>query len=439
MSTPVLAPTPPPRTRGAFVRLLPNLVWEAVLLLVVILVAISAAAAEERFFAPILWYQVAALGLQASAFALSLRTATPNLAVPTLSVAAGVWFVDLVNGGMAPAVAILLAILFCAGIGLVLGLITGLTSIPGWAVSFAAIAVVLGGLLTGYGARFIPLRNRDALFGADDYWPWLILAGVLSIGGGVVFAVPAIRRFLGASRPDGVDPAGFRPAKLPGALVGMVGSAALAGLAGAIIVRSSGGAASTTVDGMQMPTLVAIALLGGVSVFGVRAGIAGTFLAALLFALVRHWMLINRADAGTILIVVGVAVVLGVLVNWLLELVGRRIERGPTSTPPSPPPGGAPLGPSEASTVPAWTSPGTPTSPAWPSSSTPTSPAWPSPGPPTSPAWPSPGPPTSHAWPPGAPASPTPPAQAWPPGAPASPTPPSPTPPAQPWPPPPGQ
>ncbi|MDG6109704.1 hypothetical protein Daura_26075 [Dactylosporangium aurantiacum] len=305
-------------------ELAPHLVWEAVLLLAAAGVVAGLYNVNAAVFTRgQVWAGIAILGFAACGLALSLRTATPNLAIAPVAVLAGWVFVTRVNDGASVAVAFLLAVLAAAGVGLVLALIVGLTALPAWAVTLGGGFIVSAAVLDATGARIEPLTRAART--TTGFGVWAAVFAVVSIGGAVLFAVPAVRRLLTANRPvaGGDDPARWRPAKLVGALVGVTGSAVLAGVSGVLSARLTGGAMFT--DSGQLPYALAAVLLGGVSVFGRRAGVFGVVLAVVVIDGVRRWQALEGVGAAPALLTTGILAVVGLLVVWLLELVGRRV------------------------------------------------------------------------------------------------------------------
>jgi ribose/xylose/arabinose/galactoside ABC-type transport system permease subunit len=318
----VLPPPVAATTPGLLRPLVPQLIWEAVLLVGVIVVlagvtvAHSGALTKGGNFAGL----VAILGFMAAAFALSVRTATPNLAVATIGGLCGYLFAKLVSGGTATVLAGLLAVLAAIGFGLVMALIAGLTALPAWAVTLA-VGFVLQGVLFSGNLESIPLGR--GLTSASTYWMWVAVFAIVSIVGAVAFAIPAVRAALTRNRPEPGDvPGRFTPGKLLGATVGLVGSSALAGFAGILSTERQGAAFPTDGSALLVYALAAV-LIAGVSPLGGRGGILGVVLAVLFVEGLVTWLNLAGAKSGTMFLAVGVIAVVGLLVNWLLELIGR--------------------------------------------------------------------------------------------------------------------
>jgi ribose transport system permease protein len=284
MSLPAPPPYPP---RRAMPVLVPHLIWEPVLLVVTVGVTIAAAVRTDLFDSDLMWWTMAYFGLLASGLALSLRTATPNLSVAGVATASGVSYGWLVIDGELPTLAAAALVVIGALVfGAVLGAVTGLTSAPGWAVSLGGLAATQGLILGVIGPEGILVPEQ--LPGPLRYAGfWFAVFVLISIAGGVVFAVPAVRRLLSANRAA-TDPVRFDGGKLLGALVGMTGSSLLASLAGLTLVLQTRGAFPIGGDFGILVALAAV-LIGGVSVFGGRGGIAGTVLGAALMSVVIRW------------------------------------------------------------------------------------------------------------------------------------------------------
>ncbi|WP_433199492.1 hypothetical protein ACQP00_27075 [Dactylosporangium sp. CS-047395] len=352
-------------------ELLPNLVWEAVLLLVAIGMTIALYnRAEVLYTSGGIWLSIASLGFATSGLALSLRTGTPNLAVGPLAGLAMFLFVDQ-NIGVA-----LVAVL---GAGVVLALLVGLTGVPAWAVTLVGGLLVQGIGLGLSDAQTHPLSDRP-----ETFWTWGAGFIVVSIAGGVAFAIPPVRRYLTANRPGGGEAGAFSGSRFVGALVGVVGSSFLAGIAGVVLALQVG--ASTPADnGFTLAALVA-AMLAGVSPFGRRAGILGVVLAVVILDAARRFVQLEGGGAWVVFTLQGLLGLLGVLVVWIIELIGRRASPFVTAVPARPAPqfGAAPGFPPPAPLYPPPAQPWGPPTPVSPAAAPPPVSAPPTSAPPVS-------------------------------------------------------
>lgn len=295
--------------------------WEALLAVLLIVTLVVVGTQTEVLSGRGFWLALGSAGLLAAGFALSVRTATPNLAVSSIAALGGMIYAQLLDAewsGLAAAAAALLGVVL---FGLVLGLAAGLTAAPGWAVSLGGLAVAQAvllalsdGKLVAVGGQTLPTSGTSAL--------WVVLFIVLSIGGGALWLIPAVRHALGANRAD-ADAATWRPARLVGALVGFVGSSLLAGLSGIALVGYLG-AAYPFGDTTRLTLAVGAVLLGGVSVFGRRGGVAGTVLAVTLLLVITQALVVWGAPQWvTAWVPAALAIFIGLVVSRVLESVSR--------------------------------------------------------------------------------------------------------------------
>jgi ribose transport system permease protein len=302
--------------RRAIVRpLIPYLVWEGVLLLALVVVALTARAAQPQVFSDgVVWVQWAILGLLASAVALSLRMATPNLAIPALAALSSVWFVDRANDGSSLVVAAIVAVLLCLVHGLLLGVFVGVTGVPAWAASLGALALLQAYMVARAEGQITRLTG-GAL---QSRFVWFLLFAVLSVIGAVALATPAVRARLTSAGSGGMS------SRLITALIGLGGSSAVAGLAGVLLARRIQGSQATVPSDLLLLAL-GIALVAGVSVYGGQGPIFGVVLASGIATVIVIWILLAGAPVWSQLVVAGIMILAGLLVSWLLSVISRRI------------------------------------------------------------------------------------------------------------------
>lgn len=316
MSVPPSVPLPRPAGYRQRV-VLAHLAWEAVLLVLVLGTMVAVAIGGDLFRGPLPWHNLAGVGLLATGFALSLRTATPNLAIGALATLAGVVYARLAGNDWPGALAGLAAVLVALVVGLLLGLLVGLTSAPAWAVTLGGMAAAQAAVFALSDGRPIGTLAPGGGTGASVFWTVVFVLG--SLAGALLWQVPRVRATLGANRTP-TDPVRFAPSRLPGALVGVGGSSLLAGVGG-VAYASYVGVAGPVDNGLFL-LAVGAALLGGVSVFGSRGGFAGTVLATILLVVAN----LGMARAGlprwmAFSLLAPVAILVGVVVGRLLEAV----------------------------------------------------------------------------------------------------------------------
>jgi ribose/xylose/arabinose/galactoside ABC-type transport system permease subunit len=302
-------------------------IWEALLLVVVVVTAIAvyqlnadvlSGAGLQSFL-----LLATSLGLMAAAAAWSLRSAVPNLAVGPVAAASAMFFGGQAAGGLGFGLGVTLAA--AAILGVVLTLVVVGFHVPPWAASLG-VGLVLGGWVVSRGA--IELPDEVSYHPRDHALYWFLGFAALSLVGGLFSLAGPVRRGLGSFRATG-DPA-ERPGFGPGlaALTALVGSSVLAACGGVLAVLT---VRTVTDPGFAWTGIaLAAALIGGVSAYGRRGGVAGTLLGVLLLALglrlagEEHWKISNLEYAG-------VALLVGLLVTRLVESAGRpRPSGGPS-------------------------------------------------------------------------------------------------------------
>jgi ribose/xylose/arabinose/galactoside ABC-type transport system permease subunit len=317
---------------GGLEALVPHLVWEGVLLVVVIVLAVVVPLVGPAFAFSDLIARVGYLGLIASGLAFSFRTGTPNLAVGALAVSAGAIGAGLsAHSGWPALLAMLVGVIVVTVVGAVAGLLVAALSVPAWAVTIGVAVVVTAVTFSAGQGVVVPLQSVVEIPGSL----WFLLFLLVSLGGAALWRVPGVRTALSASRPS-ADPArwaGFRAGI--GALVGITVSSLLAGLGGVgytIALRSSVPGSN---DGLLWGSLAAV-LIGGVSVFGRRAGIAGTVLGVVIVQIAQTVMALLGLSATWTSVVTGLLIIVGLGVSRGLESIGAGLAGGRAR--PAPPP-----------------------------------------------------------------------------------------------------
>jgi ribose/xylose/arabinose/galactoside ABC-type transport system permease subunit len=299
-------------------RLAVHLIWEGVLLVIAGgLVGLVLASTSGAHVADIL-RPAGYIGLVATGLALSLRTGTPNLAVGSIATATGVVGAHLAStDGWSLSTAMAAAVAMAAAAGFVAGLIVAGLSVPAWAVTLAVALLAQAAALGISGGQLVVLH------GISSYPStlWLAVFAAVSLGGGALWLVPGVRTALSATRRAG-DPG--RWAGLPaglGALAGLTGSSLLAGVGGVSLVTylqvgdpSSGGINLTLVA-------LAAVLVGGVSVFGRRAGVFGTVLGVLIAQTLVFLLNVHAVSTYWLDVAIGGLAILGLGVNRAIESI----------------------------------------------------------------------------------------------------------------------
>jgi ribose/xylose/arabinose/galactoside ABC-type transport system permease subunit len=294
-----------------------SIVWEAILLVAAIVALLITFVGKPSPPVNLFLSTVTPLGLLAVAVALSLRTATPNLAVGSLAALTGSVGIALSNGGMPLAAAMAIGVLIAGLAGLVFGVVVAALSVPAWAVTLAAATIIEAAVLGATKTRLVPLNARVGALSPL----WFILFVLLTLGGGALFLIPGVRRMLSATRD--VEPAGRWGGMQAGlgAVVGLTGSGLLAGIAGvaySLVYRSSPVVSQASLAFAAL----GVALLGGVSIFGRRAGVAGVLLAAIFVGALQEILLIHHVEPWVTLLLPGIVLLVGLAASRLVESLG---------------------------------------------------------------------------------------------------------------------
>ncbi|GGM91574.1 sugar ABC transporter permease [Thermopolyspora flexuosa] len=317
LSTPpprrVLDDEPPPADEPEVRdRVLVHVIWEVLLAVAAVGLVLANLSQAPAQHLTELFGSAAVVGLLAVGLSFSLRTATPNLAVGVIAGGTGALTAVLIRDDWPVPVAIAAGLGAALGTGVLLGLLVMLLSVPAWAVTLgaaAALLAVVSGLTRG--------ATVPADLGTYPAVPAFVVFAGLSMGGGAVWLIPGVRRALGGLRREG------EPAERPGlraglgALAGLAGSSLLAGVAGiADLLRQQG--AVVPVEAVPVTALAAV-LIGGVSVYGRRAGIFGTLFGVVIMVSAASLLALKDTPAWIVQAFAGGMVVAGLLVTRLIE------------------------------------------------------------------------------------------------------------------------
>ena len=260
----------------------------------------------------------AVLGFLTLGVGLSLRAGVVNLAVGPTAAASALFLATHVERGVGPTIEIIL--LLAAGAGVALGLLTVIMHVPAWAASlavgFAAIVWIRRhSIPTGVTSSYHPDRHAFYWYGGF---------AALALLGGFLGLVKPIRRGLGRFRPIA------NPAQRRGvgaafvALLALIGSSLLAGVAGILAALSSDLTSIVSpTDGFVTTGLaLGAALVGGTSAFGRRGGVFGSLLAATLLVLAISYAEVAHLRVSPYALAAG-AIAAGLVVTRLVEAFGR--------------------------------------------------------------------------------------------------------------------
>jgi hypothetical protein len=265
-----------------------------------------------------LMVSAAALGLLVLGAGLSLRAASPNLAVGPIAFAASVFFAQHASGGLL--VTALKTALLALLVGAVIALVTVGLHVPAWAASLAAgLAVVVWAQ-----QHHEVLRLPPGAYQPTPQAPlWFGGFALLALVGAFLGSIRSVRRAVGRFRPVS-DPAHRRGGTAAGASVlALLGSSGLAAASGVLTTLHAGQVApADTAPFILIALGLGGALLAGTSAFGRRGGLFGTVLAAALLTLVTRYLEVTDRRVSS-LAIGAAAIGVGLLVTRLVEAFGR--------------------------------------------------------------------------------------------------------------------
>jgi hypothetical protein len=208
--------------------------------------------------------------------------------------------------------------LLAAAVGVVIAIVVTAFQVPAWAASLAGGLGLIAWIQDRRGGL---IRVVDGAYQPADHAAfWFAGFVVLSVVGGLLGLVPALRRAIGRYRPAG-DPS-VRGRGAASAALALIGSSVLAAAAGVLLALHTGGVTPTE-NGIGLTTFaLGAALLGGTSVFGRHGGLFGTALAVILLALLPRYIAAIDREFGAFALAAS-AIGVGLLVTRLVEVLGR--------------------------------------------------------------------------------------------------------------------
>jgi hypothetical protein len=257
------------------------------------------------------------LGLMILGTGLSLRAATPNLAVGPIAFAAGLYFAHHADRGL-----LLTAVqagLGALAAGAVLAVVVVGLHVPAWPASLAAGLGVMVWSQSQHRTHTLPegvyQPTNQALYLFGGF-------ALLAFVGGLFGSTRSIRRSLGRFRPVG-DPAARRGggAGAVGVLA-LLASSALGAAAGVLMALQAGKVDPTDRSLTLLALALGGALLGGTSAFGRRGGLLGAVLATVVLTLAVKYIEVSERNVN--LLAVGAAAIgIGLVATRLVERFGR--------------------------------------------------------------------------------------------------------------------
>ena len=272
-----------------------------------------------------------------------------DLSVASIMGLAAILFAWAIDQGVAPEIALLLAL----GVGLLCGLNNAfwvaVVGLPSLAVTLAgligyrglALMLIEDGSLGGFPDWFETLGQRPVLgpipFSVLFFFVLLIIAAVVLHRTGFGRLVYVVGNSTAVARFSGV-----RVPRVKAALFIMSGL--VAAVAGLLLAGRFGSVRGSIAQGFELD-VITIVLFGGVSIFGGRGSMLGVFLSILVILNLRNGLSLLGVSGNSQTGVIGALLILSVLlpnlISDLRRYLARRSLRGATPSDAVPTPGGA--------------------------------------------------------------------------------------------------
>lgn len=211
---------------------------------------------------------------------------------------------------------------FAAGIaaGAVAGLINGFVVTRMHVTPLIATLGMLGvatgaGYLIGHGQQIASIPSQISLIGFTNVLGWfpvpVLVAALFAVVGWYGFNRTRFgRRILAiGSNPESARRAGISTTR--NLITVYIISGALAAMAGMLLVSRLSAASPTAGNGQELNSIAAV-VIGGTSLFGGRASIAGTVIGTIIIAVIQTGLVVAAVDPFWQFVAVGVVLVLAV-------------------------------------------------------------------------------------------------------------------------------
>ncbi|MCS5735011.1 ABC transporter permease [Herbiconiux daphne] len=311
--------------------------WEFALLGLVVIVMI-AGAVTSPFFATGENFAITAAGavglsLMVVPMAWLMIAEEIDLSIASVFGMCGVIFGLSIENGMPLALAIILAVV----VGAIAGLINGFLTVD---VGLPSLVVTVGTLALFRGIAFILLESRSVSDLPLEFTQFAQgnIPGTLIPNGFIVFLVVAIVAGIVLARGSAgrktyavgssVEVSRFSGIRVKRVKRGLfIFSGSVAGLAGVLYAGYVSSARANNGTGLEL-SVIAIVLIGGVSMYGGKGSFIGVMLALLLVTTLTSWMTLGYVPTNIQYTVIGLlmigAVVLPALISKFKNAVLRR-------------------------------------------------------------------------------------------------------------------
>jgi len=247
-----------------------------------------------------------------------------------VSVGALIGVLAMVSGTLAvhgapPWIAWLVPVVIGAGVNAFVGMLVSVGGIPAIVVTLGMLSILKGGLITVTAGVWISNLPADFLVSQFRWWGipstiWIMV--VLTTLAAAWLGSSALARTFYAigSNPEAAQVAGIRPA--PTVIAAFAIHGGFAGVAAVMFATQLQVIQSTVPTNLEL-TIIAAAVVGGVSILGGRGTVVGATLAAILFATINSSLIFLDVSAYWLRAVQGL-----LILGTVLADVARRRHRG---------------------------------------------------------------------------------------------------------------
>ncbi|OKO87508.1 ABC transporter permease [Bradyrhizobium sp. NAS80.1] len=227
-------------------------------------------------------------------------------------------YVNIANVPLPGAVAILLAILLCALLGLVNALGLTVIGIPSFIMTLAMMQIAAGIsalLVRGQIAYKVPDLIATLGSGSIGGIPWIVIvAAVMLLGGHLVLTYTRFGRYVymvGGNR-EAAEYSGLNVKLILGAV--MVISAVCSGIGGMLGVAHFGSAQQNEFDTYLLDSIAAV-VVGGTSLFGGRGGIGNTIVGLFVLGVLNNGLDHVNIDSFLKILIRGLILLAALVIN----------------------------------------------------------------------------------------------------------------------------
>ncbi|QPF94804.1 ABC transporter permease [Bradyrhizobium commune] len=227
-------------------------------------------------------------------------------------------YVNIANVPLPGAVAILLAILLCAALGLVNALGLTVIGIPSFIMTLAMMQIAAGisaMLVRGQIAYKVPSLITTLGSGAIGGIPWIVIvAAIMLLGGHLVLTYTRFGRYVymvGGNR-EAAEYSGLNVKLILGSV--MIISAVCSGIGGMLGVAHFGSAQQNEFDTYLLDSIAAV-VVGGTSLFGGRGGIGNTIVGLFVLGVLNNGLDHVNIDSFLKILIRGLILLAALIIN----------------------------------------------------------------------------------------------------------------------------